>query len=87
MVNQSTDEVQLDVLVHLAECIFYFLSDGGNNIQSEEEAEELVTDCQTMALLIAKSMSFSVSSIENEEITIKIKLSDPVEFLDNELNS
>ena len=84
--KENMHEDYVDVLSHLAECIYFFFYDGEHDPKSPE-AVDLMSDCQTMALLIGKSMSLSVSAVENDEITIKVKLSNPFEFLDQQLNS
>ena len=35
--NKSTDEAQLDVMVHMAECLYHFLTDAGTANLNEGE--------------------------------------------------
>jgi hypothetical protein len=47
----------------------------------------MVTDCQTMALLMARSMGLEVTSVgEDGVIGIKLNLAEPFEYLDSALN-
>lgn len=85
--NKSTDEAQLEVMVHISDCIYYFLTDAGDLDQSEDEASTLMTDCQTMALLISRSMGLKVTSVDEDEVIIKLNLVNPIEYLDSALNS
>lgn len=85
--NKSTDEAQLDVMVHMSECLYYFLTDNGALNLPEDEALEMVTDCQTMALLMARSMGLEVTSVEEDGVIgIKLNLAEPFEYLDSALN-
>jgi hypothetical protein len=85
--NKSTDEAQLDVMVHMAECLYHFLTDAGTANLNEDEASETMTNCQTMALLISRSMGLEVTSVEEDGIVIRLNLTDPVEYLDSAINS
>ena len=66
--NKSTDEAQLEVMVHMAECLYHFLTDAGTLNLKEDEASEMMTDCQTMALLISRSMGLEVTSVEEDGV-------------------
>ena len=85
--NKSTDEAQLEVMVHMAECLYHFLTDAGTLNLNEDEASEMMTDCQTMALLISRSMGLEVTSVEEDGVIVRLSLTDPVEYLDSALNS
>ncbi len=85
--NKSTDEAQLEVMVHMAECLYHFLTDAGTLNLKEDEASEMMTDCQTMALLMSRSMGLEVTSVEEDGIVVRLNLADPVEYLDSALNS
>jgi hypothetical protein len=86
-IEKSTDEAQLEVMVHISECLYYFFTDGGDAEMSEDESAEVMNDCQTMALLMARSMGLNVTSVNDEEITVNLSLQEPVEFLDSALKS
>lgn len=85
--NKSTDEAQLEVMVHMAECLYHFLTDAGTLNLKEDEASEMMTDCQTMALLMSRSMGLEVTSVEEDGVVVRLNLTDPVEYLDSALNS
>jgi hypothetical protein len=85
--NKSTDEAQLEVMVHMAECLYHFLTDAGTLNLKEDEASEMMTDCQTMALLMSRSMGLEVTSVEEDGVVVRLNLIDPVEYLDSALNS
>jgi len=85
--NKSTDEAQLDVMVHMAECLYHFLTDVGTTNLTEDEASETMTNCQTMALLISRSMGLEVTSVKEDEIVIRLNLTDPIEYINSAINS
>ncbi len=85
--NKSTDEAQLEVMVHMAECLYHFLTDAGTLNLKEDEASEMMTDCQTMALLMSRSMGLEVTSVEENGVVVRLNLIDPVEYLDSALTS
>ena len=84
--NKSTDEAQLEVMVHMAECLYHFLTDTGTLNLEDDEASELMNNCQTMALLMSRSMGLEVDSVEEDGIVVRLNLADPIEYLDSALN-